>query len=93
VLPTPQNTTKISQFNERIDKKCGVWCKWVQCSVMGDLKQTKIMSLRSLIVAFCLPNTKKFCETLVHTCQVTQSGLKIEEDMGLELERGLELFA
>jgi predicted amino acid racemase len=59
VLPTPQNTTKISQFNERIDKKCGVWCKWVQCSVMGDLKQIKLMSLRSLIVAFLPPEYKE----------------------------------
>jgi hypothetical protein len=34
------------------DMGWGVWCKGVQCLVMGELKQNKISSLKSLIVAF-----------------------------------------
>jgi hypothetical protein len=33
-------------------KICGVWCKRVQCLVMGEIKQIKISNLKSLIKAF-----------------------------------------
>jgi hypothetical protein len=29
----------------------GVWCKGIHCSVIGDLKQIKISSLKSLTIA------------------------------------------
>jgi hypothetical protein len=32
-------------------KICSVWCKWVQCLVMDELKQIRISSLESLIFA------------------------------------------
>jgi hypothetical protein len=47
-LPTPQ---KIAQFDKGMEKIWSVWCKEVQCFVMGKLKYIKISSLKSLIVA------------------------------------------
>jgi hypothetical protein len=37
----------------------GVWCKGVQCLMMGELKQIGISSLRSLIVASLLLQYKE----------------------------------
>jgi hypothetical protein len=63
--------------------------------MMDELKQIKILSLKNFIIAF-LPleykedlqrhssHTYQICNHLKHTIN--------EEDMGLELERGLELF-
>jgi hypothetical protein len=42
---------KIAQFNKGMMKLWGVWCKDVQCSMMGELKQIKISSLKPLIIA------------------------------------------
>jgi hypothetical protein len=35
---------KIAQFNKGMVKIRGVWCKGVQCSMMGELKQIKIQA-------------------------------------------------
>jgi len=62
---------------------------------MGELKQMKISSLKSLIIAFLLLTYK---EVLSSFSQLTyeifnhSKHTKIEEDRGLQLERGLELF-
>jgi hypothetical protein len=55
--------------------------------MMGELKQIMISSLKSLIRSFVKP-------LLMHPSDylITQNGFKNKEDMGLELERGLELF-
>jgi len=42
---------KIAQFNKGMVKIWGVWCKGIQCSMMGELKQIKISSLKPLIIA------------------------------------------
>jgi hypothetical protein len=49
--PNVSNIEKISQFDKGMHKIWDVWCKGVQCSMMGKWKQIKIPSLRSLIVA------------------------------------------
>jgi hypothetical protein len=41
----------------------GVWCKGVQSLMMGDLKQIKILSLRSLIVASLPLDYKEILES------------------------------
>jgi len=63
---------------------------------MSELKQIRILSFKIFDHCnLCLYNTKKFCKALVDTpirFLIIQNGLKIEEDIGLELERSLELF-
>jgi hypothetical protein len=45
--PRASKVANISQFHKGMGKKIwGVWCKGVQCSVMGELKQIKISSLK-----------------------------------------------
>jgi len=63
--------------------------------MMGKFKQIKISTLKSLIIVVCIWNTKKFCKSPVGApIQVLNHSkwIKIEEDMGLKLERNLELF-
>jgi hypothetical protein len=68
--------------------------KEFKCSVMSELKQIRILSLKSLIVAF----SSLECKVLYRTSWCTHHVLnhskqtKNEEDIGLELERDLELF-
>jgi hypothetical protein len=51
--PSASNFAKIAQFGEVMKKMRGVGRKWVQCSMMGELKQIKIFSTNFLIVASC----------------------------------------
>jgi len=48
--PTISNTAKIAQFAKGIGKIWVVWCKGVKCLLIGELKQIRISSLRSLII-------------------------------------------
>ncbi len=72
-----------------------VWCLSTEGLVMGQLKQITILSLKSLVVASLLLVYKEFLrspswltpQVLNHSKQT-----KYGEDMGLELERDLELF-
>jgi hypothetical protein len=41
-------------FNKGMGKTQGVWCKRIQRSIMSELKQIKISSLKSLIIIFRL---------------------------------------
>jgi hypothetical protein len=53
------NIAKICQFDKGVGKIWGVWCKGVQWQMMGDLKQIRISSLRSLIIASFLLKYKE----------------------------------
>jgi hypothetical protein len=41
---------KIIQFDKKMGKRWGVCCKGVLCSMMGELKHIKILSLKYLII-------------------------------------------
>ncbi len=45
------NIVNIAQFGKGMVKIWGVWCKGVQCLVIGELKWIRTSSLKSLIVA------------------------------------------
>jgi hypothetical protein len=49
--PSASIATKIGKFSKGRGKRWGVWCKGVQCLVMGELKHIKILSLKFLIIA------------------------------------------
>jgi hypothetical protein len=68
-----------------------VWCKGVvQCFMMGELKQIRISSLKSLIIASLLCIVKLW---LVHPSEFKSlKGTKNEEHMRLELERVWSYF-
>ncbi len=59
--------TKIAQFDIGTGKTWDVWCNGVQCLMMSELKKISILSLKFLIIALCLWNTKKSCKALVDT--------------------------
>jgi hypothetical protein len=62
--------------------------------MMSDLKQIKILSLKSLTIASLLLEYNKFFEGLswcTHQILNHSKWTNNEEDMGLELERSLEL--
>jgi hypothetical protein len=63
--------------------------------MMGELTHIKILSLKCLIIPSLLLKYKEFLESPnLRTHQVLNHSkqTKYEEDIGLELERGLELF-
>jgi hypothetical protein len=73
----------------------GVWCLSIQGLVMGQLKQIKILSLKSLVIASLLLEYKEFLQSpswLAPQVLNHSKWIKYVEDMGLELERDLELF-
>ncbi len=45
------NATEIANLIKERGKYGGVWCKGVQCSVIGELKEIKVSSLKSSTVA------------------------------------------
>jgi hypothetical protein len=49
--PPWANITKHAQFGQETGKMWDVWCKRVQCLVMGELKHIKISSLKYFIIA------------------------------------------
>jgi hypothetical protein len=51
LLKLKEHHKTIAQFDKGMEKIWSVWCKEVQCLVMGKLKYIKISSLKSLIVA------------------------------------------
>jgi hypothetical protein len=59
--PNTSNATKIVQFDKGMKKIWGAQCKGVQCSMMGELKQIKILSLKFFIVASLLLDYKEVC--------------------------------
>ncbi len=63
--PSASNDVKIAQFSKRLGKIWCVWCKGVQCSVMRELKQIRILKLKSLIVASLLMESEEICKVLV----------------------------
>jgi hypothetical protein len=56
--PNTSNATKIAQFDKGMRKIWGVQRKGVQCSMMGESKQIKILSLKFFIVASLLLDYK-----------------------------------
>jgi hypothetical protein len=57
---------KILNLVKEWGRCAGVWCKGAQCSMMCELKQLRISSLKSLMVAFfCLWNTKTFYKAII----------------------------
>jgi hypothetical protein len=44
--------TKSVQFDKKLQNIWGVWCKGVQCSMISELKQIKISSLKSWTITF-----------------------------------------
>jgi hypothetical protein len=73
----------------------GVRCKGIQCSMMGELKHIKISSLKYLIIASLFMEYKEVLKSpswCTHQVFNYSKWTKIEEDMGLEQKRGLELF-
>jgi hypothetical protein len=55
-LPTLQ---RLLNFIKEWGKYGGVWCKEVQCLMMGELKQIRILSLIFWIVASLPPEYKE----------------------------------
>jgi hypothetical protein len=47
----------MAQFG--MGKTWGVWCMGVKCLLMGELKQIKISSIKSWIIASLLPKYKE----------------------------------
>jgi hypothetical protein len=63
--------------------------------MMGEIEQIKILSLKSLIIASLPLKYKEVLQSLswrTHQIFNHSKQTKFEEDKGLELERGLELF-
>ncbi len=59
------NIVNVVQFGKGMVKIWGVWCKGVQCLVIGELKWIRTSSLKSYSLHLCLWNRKKFCKALV----------------------------
>jgi hypothetical protein len=49
--PSTSNALKIAQLGEVMEKIWDVWCKRIQCSMMGEFKQNKISNLKYFIIA------------------------------------------
>jgi hypothetical protein len=88
--PIVSNDVKFVQFDEGMGKIHGVWCKGIQCSMMGELKHIKISSLKSLIIASLFMEYKEVLTSsswCTHHVFNYSKLTKNEEDVGLELER------
>jgi hypothetical protein len=62
--PIVSNDVKFPQFDKRMGKIWGVWCKGIQCLVMGEFKHIKISSLKYLIIASLLIEYKEVLTSL-----------------------------
>jgi hypothetical protein len=57
--PNASNAAWIAQYEKGMHKLWGVQCKGTQSLMMSELKQIRILSSKSLVVAFLLPKNKE----------------------------------
>jgi hypothetical protein len=69
----PPITSNAIKFDKGMGKIWGVWCKGIQCSMIGELKHIKISSLKSLIIASLFMEYKEVLTSLIKFL-ITQNG-------------------